>query len=100
MVLTTSLARASDSHEAGREIWRAARDERFNWAEPYVVEPGGERQIVMSRLSVRGYDFETGTLEWEAEGLGETTIPQPVQHEDLVFAMSRHTVKKITAFDG
>ena len=83
--------------ESGREIWRTARDERFNWAEPYVVEHGGERQIVVNGLSVRGYDFETGALAWEAAGLGENTIPQPVQYEDLVFAMSGHTVKKIMA---
>ena len=83
--------------ETGREIWRTARDEPFNWAEPYVVEHDGERQIVVNGLTVRGYDFETGTLVWEAEGLGENTIPQPVQHEDLVFAMSGHTVKNIMA---
>jgi outer membrane protein assembly factor BamB len=46
---------------------------------------------------VRGYDFETGRLLWEAEGLGENTIPQPVQHGDLVFAMSGHTVKRLMA---
>jgi outer membrane protein assembly factor BamB len=48
-------------------------------------------------LTVRSYDFETGALLWEAGGLGENTIPQPVQHEDLIFAMSGHTVKMIMA---
>lgn len=36
------------------------------------------RQIIMSGLTVRGYDFATGALIWEVEGLGENTIPQPV----------------------
>ena len=83
--------------ETGREIWRAEREEPYNWAEPYVVKHDGERQIVVNGLTVRGYDYETGALVWEVEGLGENTIPQPLQHEDLVFAMSGHTVKNIMA---
>lgn len=79
----------------GREIWRTKRTEQYNWAAPYVAEHGGRRQIVVSGLTVRGYEFETGKLLWEAAGLGENTIPQPVQHGDLVFAMSGHTVKML-----
>ena len=48
-------------------------------------------------MTVRSYDFDTGALLWEAGGLGENTIPQPVQHEDLIFAMSGHTVKMLMA---
>jgi outer membrane protein assembly factor BamB len=81
----------------GREIWRTKRPEPYNWAAPYVASHDGRRQIVMSGLTVRGYDFETGTLLWEVEGLGENTIPQPVQHHDLVFAMSGHTVRRLMA---
>jgi outer membrane protein assembly factor BamB len=82
---------------SGREIWRTKRTEPYNWAAPYVAEHEGRRQIIVSGLSVRSYDFETGELIWEAAGLGENTIPQPVQHEDLVFAMSGHTVKMLMA---
>jgi outer membrane protein assembly factor BamB len=82
---------------SGREIWRTRRTEPYNWAAPYVATHNGRRQIVMSGLTVRGYDFETGTLLWEAAGLGENTIPQPVQHNDLVFAMSGHTVRRLMA---
>jgi len=81
----------------GREIWRAKRTERFNWAAPYVATHNGRRQIVMSGETVRGYDFGSGELLWAAEGLGENTIPQPVQHGDLVFAMSRHTIRMLMA---
>ena len=81
----------------GREIWRTARTERFNWAAPYVAQHGGRRQIVVSGETVRGYDFETGRVIWEAAGLGENSIPQPVQHNDLVFAMSGHTIKMLMA---
>jgi outer membrane protein assembly factor BamB len=81
----------------GREMWRTARTEPYNWAGPYVATHEGRRQIILSGLTVRGYDFETGKLLWEAEGLGENTIPQPVQHGDLVFAMSGHTVNRLMA---
>jgi outer membrane protein assembly factor BamB len=81
----------------GREIWRTRRTEPYNWAAPYVAVHAGRRQVIVSGLSVRGYDFDTGTLLWEAGGLGENTIPQPVQHEDLVVAMSGHTVRRLMA---
>jgi outer membrane protein assembly factor BamB len=81
----------------GREIWRVRRTEPYNWAAPYVAEHAGRRQIIMSGLTVRSYDFETGALIWEVPGLGENTIPQPVQHGDLVFAMSGHTLKMLLA---
>ena len=81
----------------GREIWRTKRTEPYNWAAPYVARHNGRRQIIVNGLTVRSYDFETGALLWEAGGLGENTIPQPVQHEDLIFAMSGHTVKMLMA---
>jgi hypothetical protein len=83
--------------ETGREIWRTERDERFNWAAPFVAEHGGERHIVVHGLTVRAYDFDTGSLVWEVDGLGENTIPQTVQHGDLVFAMSGHTIRMLMA---
>jgi outer membrane protein assembly factor BamB len=81
----------------GREIWRTKRTERFNWAAPYVALHEGRRQIIVSGETVRGYDFETGKYLWEAAGLGENSIPQPVQHNDLVFAMSGHTIRMLMA---
>ena len=79
----------------GREIWRTPRTERFNWAPPFVVEHEGRRQIVVNGLTVRGYDYDTGRLIWETEGLGENTIPHPVQHGDVVVVASGHTVRRI-----
>jgi outer membrane protein assembly factor BamB len=81
----------------GQETWRVARTERYNWAAPYVATHGGRRQVVVSGETVRGYDFETGAELWEASGLGENSIPQPVQHGRLVYAMSGHTIKMLMA---
>jgi len=81
----------------GKELWRVARTERFNWAAPFVATHAGQRQIIVNGLTVRSYDFDTGRLLWEASGLGENSVPQVVQHEDLVFAMSGHTIKWLMA---
>lgn len=81
----------------GKELWRVPRTERFNWAAPFVATHNGRRQIIVNGLTVRSYDFDTGKLLWEAAGLGENSVPQVVQHDDLVFAMSGHTVKLLMA---
>jgi outer membrane protein assembly factor BamB len=81
----------------GKEFWRVPRTERYNWAAPFVATHNGRRQIVVNGETTRGYDFETGSLLWEAAGLGENSVPQMVQHGDLVFAMSGHTIKHLMA---
>jgi outer membrane protein assembly factor BamB len=81
----------------GREIWRVRRTERYNWAAPFVASHDGRRQIVVNGETTRGYDYETGALLWQAAGLGENSVPQMVQHGDLVFAMSGHTIKILMA---
>ena len=81
----------------GRELWRVPRTERYNWAAPFVATHGGRRQIVVNGETTRAYDFDTGALIWEAAGLGENSVPQMVQHRDLVFAMSGHTIKLLMA---
>jgi outer membrane protein assembly factor BamB len=84
--------------ESGKEIWRADRDEKTNWAAPLVVEVGGRKQIVVSATKkVRSYDFESGTLIWECGGLGANTIPQPVHQDDMVFVMSGYQNPKLMA---
>ena len=74
---------------SGKEIWRVDRDEKSNWAAPFVYEFGGKKQILVSATKkVRSYDFETGKVIWECAGLGLNTIPQPVRQDDMVFVMT------------
>jgi outer membrane protein assembly factor BamB len=74
---------------SGRELWRTARAPGTNWAAPLVVNHDGRREIVVAATKkVRSYAFDTGALVWEADGLGQNTIPHPVQHGDLVLVMS------------
>lgn len=79
---------ALDKH-TGKEVWRADRAEISNWSMPVVVEHQGTRQVVVSATrKTRAYDYDSGRLVWEVAGLGQNTIPSPVQFGDLVFVMS------------
>ena len=90
LVMLDPLDRPRDlAHEAQRTVSTGRR--------PYVAQHGGRSQIIVSGLTVRGYDFDTGAQLVGGGGLGENTVPQPVQHGDLVFAMSGHTVRRLMA---
>jgi outer membrane protein assembly factor BamB len=72
----------------GREIWRTARDERSNWATPFIWDRGGETQIVTSGTDrVRAYDLE-GRLRWQLKGMSSIAIPTPFAAHDLLFVSS------------
>jgi outer membrane protein assembly factor BamB len=73
----------------GKEIWRANRDEKTNWAAPLVVTFKGRTEVIVAgSAKVRSYDLETGKPIWECAGLGANTIPQPVRQDDMVFVMT------------
>jgi outer membrane protein assembly factor BamB len=72
----------------GREIWRVTRDERSNWATPFVWEQEGGTQIVTSGSDkVRGYDLD-GRLKWELTGMSSIAIPTPFAAHGLLFVSS------------
>jgi outer membrane protein assembly factor BamB len=82
----------------GKEIWRASRDEKTNWAAPLVVTFKGRTEVVVAGSGkVRSYDLETGKVIWECAGLGANTIPQPVRQDDLVFVMTGYRDPKLMA---
>ena len=73
----------------GRELWKAARNERSAWAQPLVVEWQGRPLLVTSSTRVRTYDLETGELVWECGGLGGNAIPAVLQvNDELIIAMT------------
>lgn len=62
----------------GKELWRAARDERSSWSTPLEVEQGGRKQIVVAGTTrVRSYDPENGKVLWESAAWGPTSSPYP-----------------------
>jgi outer membrane protein assembly factor BamB len=75
--------------KSGKELWRAARDEKTSWASPLVVAQGSTAHVVTSATSrVRGYDLENGRLLWEGPGLTANAIPTPVSDGNVVYLTS------------
>ena len=82
----------------GKELWRAARDERSSWSTPLAVEHDGRTEIVVSATNkVRSYDPETGKVLWESAGLGANAIPVPVYQNGMVYVMSGYRDPKLMA---
>jgi len=84
--------------KTGKEIWRATRDEKTNWAAPLVTKVGARTEVIVAGSNkTRSYDLETGKVIWECAGLGANTIPQPVRQDDLVFLMTGYQNPKLMA---
>ena len=82
----------------GKELWRAARDERSSWSTPLAIDHGGRTEIVVTATNkVRSYDPGTGKVLWESAGLGSNAIPVPVYQNQMVYVMSGHRDPKLMA---
>lgn len=82
----------------GKELWRAARDERSSWSTPLAIDHNGRTEIVVSATNrVRSYDPETGKVLWESGGLGANAIPVPVSQNGIVYVMSGYRDPKMMA---
>jgi outer membrane protein assembly factor BamB len=82
----------------GKELWRAARDERSSWSTPLAIEHNGRTEIVVSATNkVRSYDPQTGKVLWESAGLGANVIPVPTHHNGIVHVMSGYRDPKLMA---
>ena len=84
----------------GAERWRTDRDESTSWSTPIVVENAGGTQIITSATDgVRGYDFDTGELLWEGEGVTTNAIPSPVAAGGVAYLMSGYRGNRLYAVD-
>jgi outer membrane protein assembly factor BamB len=74
--------------KTGQQIWRVERDEKSNWATPYVWENETRTEIVTPGTGkTRGYDLN-GKLLWEFGGMSSHTIPTPLAAHGLLFITS------------
>lgn len=72
----------------GREVWRVDRDEKSNWATPFLWSHGDRTELVTSGTgAVRAYDLDGG-LRWTLRGMSTITIPTPVAGDGLLFVSS------------
>jgi outer membrane protein assembly factor BamB len=72
----------------GRELWRIDRDEKSNWATPFLWEHELRTELVTpGSHAVRSYDLD-GKLLWSLTGMSSIAIPTPVAGDGLLFVSS------------
>jgi acetyl esterase/lipase/outer membrane protein assembly factor BamB len=76
----------------GKEVWRVDRQEKSNWATPFVWENDRRTEIVTAGTGkVRSYDLD-GKLLWELKGMSSITIPTPFAHDGLLYVASGYVL--------
>jgi outer membrane protein assembly factor BamB len=86
-----SFLTALDKH-TGREIWKVDRDEKSNWATPFVWENEERTEIVTcGQKKVRSYDLD-GRLLWELGNMSSIVIPTPVAGHRLLYVSSGYVL--------
>ena len=72
----------------GEQLWRVDRDEKSNWATPYVWKNSQRTEIVTpGTRRVRSYDLAGKSL-WELEGMSTITIATPFAAGGLLYISS------------
>lgn len=78
--------------KTGKEIWRADRDEKSNWATPFIWENEKRTELVTAGSGkVRSYDLD-GKLLWELRGMSSITIPTPFARHGLLYVASGYVL--------
>lgn len=73
---------------SGNEIWRTERDEKSNWATPFIWKNDQRTEIVTPGTGkVRSYDLD-GQLLWEFGGMSSITIATPYEYDGLLYISS------------
>jgi outer membrane protein assembly factor BamB len=72
----------------GKELWRVERDEKSNWATPFVWQHAGRTEVVTAgKGKVRSYSLD-GKQLWELKGMSILTIPTPFATKDHLIVAS------------
>jgi outer membrane protein assembly factor BamB len=72
----------------GRDVWRVDRDEKSNWANPFVWAHDARTELVTAGSgAVRSYGLD-GMLLWQLSGMSSVTVPTPVATHGLLFVSS------------
>lgn len=72
----------------GKTIWQIDRDEKSNWATPYIWRNANRTEIITPGTNrIRSYDLD-GKLLWELGGMSSLTIPTPFSKHGLLYITS------------
>jgi len=78
----------------GDQLWRVERDEKSNWATPFVWQNELRTELVVpGRKRVRSYDLD-GKLLWEFGGMSSIVIPTPFAKSGLLYVCSGYVGDK------
>ena len=80
--------------KTGERIWRAERNEKSNWATPFVWENEKRTEIVVPGTGkIRSYGLD-GQLLWELGGMSSITIPTPFAEHGLLYVTSGYVMDR------
>jgi outer membrane protein assembly factor BamB len=80
--------------KTGKQLWRVERDEKSNWATPFVWENKLRTELVTSGTQrVRSYDLGCKLL-WELGGMSSIVIPTPFARHELLYVCSGYVLDK------
>lgn len=81
--------------KTGAELWRVARDEKSNWATPFIWTHAGRTELVTAGSgAVRSYDLD-GRLLWSLRGMSRIAIPTPCAGGGLLYVSSGYVGDKL-----
>lgn len=81
--------------KTGRELWRAERDEKSNWATPFVWQNEQRTELITCGTKrVRSYDLD-GKLLWELGGMSSIVIPTPFARSGLLYLGSGYVLDSV-----
>ncbi|HUR46593.1 MAG TPA: PQQ-binding-like beta-propeller repeat protein [Candidatus Saccharimonadales bacterium] len=81
--------------KTGRRLWRVERDEKSNWATPYIWRNEQRTEIITpGTKKVRSYDLD-GKLLWEFGGMSSIVIPTPFSKFGLLYVCSGYVGDKV-----
>jgi outer membrane protein assembly factor BamB len=89
-----SFAVALDAR-TGRQLWRIEREEKSNWATPYIWQNEKRTELITCGTKrVRSYDLD-GKLLWEFGGMSSIVIPTPFSKFGLLYVCSGYVGDKV-----
>ena len=78
--------------KTGRELWRVNRQEKSNWATPFVWVNDKRTELITNGTGkVRSYDL-SGNLLWEMQSASSLTIPTPFAKHGLLYLGSGYVL--------
>lgn len=81
--------------KTGKQLWRVERDEKSNWATPFVWENAQRTELVLpGTKKVRSYDLD-GKVLWELGGMSSIVIPTPFARHGLLYVCSGYVGDKV-----